>query len=118
MYEKKFPLSLSLKLEKKIYGNKDSLAFFENLLPEGEARNSIERIQKIKGVFEFLAEYGLDCAGAIIISANENFKAPAAIAELIPIDEKKIYQALDEKKSVLEGALAVKDFKLYMSLSL
>jgi len=101
-FDKKFPLSLSLKLEKKIYGNKDTLAFFENLLPEGDAKNSIEKSQNIKGAFEFLAEYGLDCAGAVIISTNEKFRAPPANAELVQIDENKIYQALDEKKSVVE----------------
>jgi serine/threonine-protein kinase HipA len=98
----KFPLSLALKLEKKIYGNKDALAFFENLLPEGDIKASIEKSQDVHGVFDFLAKYGQDCAGAITITADKNYKEPKSQTELIHIEEIKIYTAIEEKKSVAE----------------
>lgn len=113
--EEKFPLSIALKLEKKIYGNKETLAFFENLLPEGEAKESIEKSQDIKGVFDFLAKFGQDCAGAITISADPNYSAITTGSKLIEIDVEKIYQALDEKKSVV--AVIAEENPGYLSIA-
>jgi len=97
-----FPLSLTLKLENKKFGNKETLSFFENLLPEGDTKASIEKSQDIHGVFDFLSKYGQDCAGAITITTDENYKAPLAKQERVVLEEAKIYQALEEKRSVAE----------------
>jgi serine/threonine-protein kinase HipA len=98
-----FALSLSLRLEKIIYGNKDTLAFFENLLPEADVKIAIEKSQNISGTFDFLKKYGQDCAGAITINASKNLKAQNKKAiELHQINDKLIYKAIDEKRSVAE----------------
>ena len=60
--EKSFALSLAMPLQIKEYGNKITLSFFENLLPEGEVLESLERTHKLKGPFEFLRKFGRDCA--------------------------------------------------------
>lgn len=60
-----FPLSLVMPLAQKTFGNKITLSFFENLLPEGEVRESLERSHQVHEPFEFLKKFGQDCAGAI-----------------------------------------------------
>lgn len=101
-YEHRFPLSLVLKLEKKVYGNKDTLSFFENLLPEGEVKNILEKNQNVHGVFDFLKEFGKDCAGAVVLSTDEFYKESVTSQKIIPIDENQIYKSLAEKKSIVE----------------
>lgn len=101
-YENNFTLSLILKLDSKVYSNKDTLSFFENLLPEGDVKNSIEKSQNTSGVYEFLKRFGEDCAGAITITANQNYKEKTGQQQKIEVDINKIYLALDEKRSVVE----------------
>lgn len=98
-----FPLSLILPVTDQKYGNKLTLSFFENLLPEGEVRESLEKSQHVHGEYDFLAKYGQDCAGAIIITPDENFKSNmAADAQVEKVDLSKIYKAIEEKRSVAE----------------
>jgi serine/threonine-protein kinase HipA len=100
-YEKAFPLSLSLPLEDKAFGNKVSQSFFENLLPEGEVRDIIGRTHQVEGVFDFLKEYGQDCAGAIVVTTEEASHL-AKGSEKVEIDMEKIYQAITEHRSVVD----------------
>ncbi|PIP88999.1 MAG: hypothetical protein COW01_15540 [Bdellovibrionales bacterium CG12_big_fil_rev_8_21_14_0_65_38_15] len=98
-----FQLSLAMPLQKESFGNKITLSFFENLLPEGEAREAIEKSQDTKSAFDFLKKFGKDCSGAIIVSDSfESPFDPVKKNELIEIDMKKVYQAIDEKRSVAE----------------
>jgi len=97
-----FPISLSMPLDQEKFGNKVTLSFFENLLPEGDVRRELEAAHKITGVFEFLAEFGRDCAGAITLADQPGYKAPSGPPELIPIEMKKIHQAIEENLSVAE----------------
>lgn len=71
--EDSFPISIALKLEDKEYGHIQTKAFFENLLPEGEVKSSIEKIsnKNVSDEFSFLKEFGTDCAGAFILSPKE-----------------------------------------------
>ena len=55
-----FQLSLAMPLQKESFGNKITLSFFENLLPEGEAREAIEKSQDTKSAFDFLKKFGKD----------------------------------------------------------
>ena len=68
-FKERFPLSLALPLEAKIYGHLETKSFFENLLPEGEIKDLLEAHGKssIKSEFGFLQEFGGDCAGAFKI---------------------------------------------------
>jgi serine/threonine-protein kinase HipA len=101
--KKSFPLSLAMPLRSEEFGNKITLSFFENLLPEGNARDVLEKGQDSEGPYELLKNFGSDCAGAIIISSDEkspyseesdNSKTKIKISE--------IFQAIEEKRSVAE----------------
>lgn len=67
---KGFALSFSLKLNKDIIYYKEAEFFFANLLPEGNARESLCRKMGISvdNDFELLKRIGRDCAGALIIT--------------------------------------------------
>ena len=63
------PISLSLPCREKKYSPAISTAFFENLLPENNARTILafnHRFDK-KDTFAFLENFGADCAGALSI---------------------------------------------------
>lgn len=71
--ENSFPLSLAMPLSHQTFNNRITLSFFENLLPEGEVRDALERDHNIHSSFEFLELFGQDCAGAFTITADKNF---------------------------------------------
>lgn len=101
--KKAFQLSLAMPLRREKFGNKVTLSFFENLLPEGEARKALEKGRNIQGDYELLKNFGKDCAGAIIISAEE--VSPFQIDKddgKIKIEIDEIFKAIEEKRSVAE----------------
>src|SRR6185369_17346865 len=68
--ENRFPISLALPLEEGVvYPHSLTKSYFENLLPEGDLRRIFEtKFQIAEGDdFHFLAEFGRDCAGALVI---------------------------------------------------
>ncbi|WP_299984058.1 HipA domain-containing protein [Desulfobacula sp.] len=68
------PISISLPCRKKKYSPAISTAFFENLLPENNARTILafnHRFDK-KDTFAFLENFGEDCAGALSIIPDES----------------------------------------------
>lgn len=98
-----FPLSLAMPLQKESFGNKITLSFFENLLPEGEARDVLEKSKDFKGTYELLKNFGNDCAGAIIVSPEE--ESPFHKNQenrKVKIEMEEIYKAIEEKRSVAE----------------
>ncbi len=95
-----FPLSLAMPLSEQTFNNKITLSFFENLLPEGDVRDVLERDHNVHGSFEFLERFGQDCAGAVIITADEAFSYKANSTHLKKIDIEKIYEAISKKKSI------------------
>jgi serine/threonine-protein kinase HipA len=97
-----FPLSLIMPVDEKTYGNKLTLSFFENLLPEGDVRNALEKSQDVHGDFEFLAKYGRDCAGALVITPDENFKQDDKETKLEEISLEKVYKAIEERRPVAD----------------
>lgn len=98
-----FQLSLAMPLQKDPFGNKVTLSFFENLLPEGEARIALEKNHELTGPYDLLKRYGADCAGAVIVCELEESPHKRIRKEQkIPVELGEIYQALDEKKSVVE----------------
>lgn len=102
-----FPLSIALKLSGEVYGHLPTKAFFENLLPEGGVKESLEAHSEtnIKGEFDFLKIYGEDCAGAFIITTknevsekiNENLKKEIALETL--------YRYLSQNKSLTDAVV-------------
>jgi serine/threonine-protein kinase HipA len=63
------PLSISLPLSEEPYGRREALAYFGNLLPDGEYRELMARAFGVStaNAFALLAEIGRDCAGAVVI---------------------------------------------------
>lgn len=84
--KKAFALSLVLPLREEAFRGRGVAAFFDNLLPEGDARRRIERLASIPegNDLAFLAHYGQDCAGAFVISPEKNPErsSPALHAEI------------------------------------
>lgn len=103
-----FPLSLAMPLEQKDFQNKVTLSFFENLLPEGYLRKTLENNHHIKGTFEFLEHFGQDCAGAFVISKNDNIRVSATEPpELVEVSLETIYNAITNRKSVADVIAAM-----------
>jgi serine/threonine-protein kinase HipA len=97
-----FPLSLSLPLDKVKFGNKTTLSFFENLLPEGELRDKLERSHNVKGPFDFLEKFGLDCAGAVILTAHKDYAKTVDVDKVKKVNMKRVYEAIEKHRSVAE----------------
>lgn len=101
--QNRFPLSLAMPLSEQTFNNKITLSFFENLLPEGDVLDILERDHNVHGSFEFLERFGQDCAGAVIITADEQFSyKPKSPTHLKKIDIDDIYKAISKKKSIAE----------------
>lgn len=110
-----FAISFSLPLEKKKFGNRDSLSFFENLLPEGEVLREIQELYHVHGTFDFLEKFGQDCAGAIMLSPNESKDRSLRDTAPRKIDIDEIYKVIDEKSSIAE--VIVRESPGYLSLA-
>ncbi|MEZ4818574.1 MAG: type II toxin-antitoxin system HipA family toxin [Bdellovibrionota bacterium] len=96
-----FPISFSLPLQDQPFGNKSTLAFFENLLPEGEVLHDLSKSKGISDTFELIKHFGKDCAGALSIYP-EDFDQLGFTGEVKKIDLEKIYAALEEKISIAQ----------------
>jgi len=99
---RKFPLSFALPLQKEPFPNKTTLSFFENLLPEGQVRQVIERNRHLESPYEFLKEFGEDCAGAVTITASEKSPYQYKNNDLVPLPLDRIFKAIDKNQSVAQ----------------
>jgi len=101
-----FSLSLALKLNDKIFSHLETKSFFENLLPEGEVKTILEKTSKrnISDEFNFLREYGVDCAGAFIISKSEKLKKTQKFKNK-EITLKSLYKYLDNRQSLTSAMI-------------
>ena len=72
-----FDLSFQLPRQSQPFGNRQTRAFFENLLPEGPVRNILAQ-HHIQGIFQTLSRYGQDCAGAIVVSTEKHTPSSSA----------------------------------------
>lgn len=87
------------------------LAFFSNMLLEGDLRALLAKLSQIdvSDHFTFLKEFGQDCAGALVLTTHKMEKSPAAkkISWSIldkNIDQKKPLITLEEGRFSLAGA--------------
>lgn len=71
----RFALSYSLKLNKNTVYQNEAEFYFANLLPEGNARDTLCRKLGISlsNDFELLKKIGRDCAGALVITEENHF---------------------------------------------
>jgi len=96
-----FSLSLPLKLSDQAYHHGLTKSFFENLLPEGEVKNILEKTNKknISDEFSFLKEYGIDCSGAFVITAFDHISINKKYrSKEITLDS--IYEYLENRQSL------------------
>lgn len=113
-YSNHFQLSLAMPLQKEPFGNKISLSFFENLLPEGDVRRALGVRNSTSGTFEFLKEYGSDCAGAIVLTKTRIKKSVTNKAPK-EIDFETLNEAIENKESV--ASLIVEENLGYLSIA-
>ena len=101
-HNKRFPLSLAMPLQAEPFGNRITLSFFENLLPEGDVRKALARShQASQSPYEFLKEHGEDCAGAVIISSRTKSPYdPQNDYRIIQIEMETVYDAIENHHSV------------------
>lgn len=102
MSDASFPLSLAMPLVEATFDNKTTLSFFENLLPEGDVRDVLEKDHHIHGAHEFLELFGQDCAGAVIISTDKNYRYNPDHSDMKKLDISEIYEAISRQKSIVE----------------
>lgn len=98
-HEERFPLSLALPLQPEAFGHRETLAFFENLLPEEGAADALERSHRMSSPFQFLQKFGKDCAGAVTVVTEPPVSSdgPQQTAQL---DSEVLQKALDQQLSV------------------
>lgn len=100
-----FPLSIALKLSDESYGHIATKSFFENLLPEGSVKESLEAHSEIsiKGEFDFLKIYGEDCAGAFVITPKTEIpkKVDQNLKKEITLET--LYSYLKQNKSLTDA---------------
>ncbi len=96
-----FQLSLALPLQKEPFGNKLTLSFFENLLPEGDVRRILGVSNGLAGTFDFLKEYGADCAGAIVLTKTK-LKTRTSTKASKEVSFEVLDEAIENKQSVAE----------------
>jgi len=101
-YSKNFALILSMPLQKETFGNKITLSYFENLLPEGKIRDVLEKNYHAKGTFNFLNEFGSDCAGVIVISDKQKIEESVRLRPEKSIDLRTIFKAIEENSTIAD----------------
>lgn len=100
--DNRFPLSLAMPMTQRVFGNRVTRSFFENLLPEGEVREHLQRTRGITSDFDFLEQHGRDCAGAIIVTDQTAFASDVGPTKAVPIDMTRVYAAIDERQPVAD----------------
>ena len=94
-----FGISINLPLSENSFNHMQTKAFFENLLPEGEVKQVIESLSKknVTDEFRFLKEFGVDCAGAFILSPSDNAQRDEKYKSS-EIKIEKVYEFLRDKR--------------------
>jgi serine/threonine-protein kinase HipA len=100
--DRRFALSLAMPLEQRKFGNRLTRSFFENLTPEGEIREHLQRTHGITSDFDFLEQYGRDCAGAIIVTDRADYAHTIDESRVVQIDMSRIYQAIEQRQPVAD----------------
>ena len=101
-----FALSVALPLRAAPYKHQQTRAYIENLLPEGEVITHLRRYARQKGELTerlsdesyFLRRFGVDCAGAIVITEGEQPPLTDERPALRPLDLDVIYAHLDARR--------------------
>jgi serine/threonine-protein kinase HipA len=89
-------LSVRLPLREEAFGQRDTLAFFANLLPEAEQRDAVARGVGISSGNDFalLERFGDDCAGAVTIVDPAGGERPQGVEPLEPISDSRLSELM------------------------
>lgn len=104
--ESKNSFSISPQLElgtKGPFDNRATRSFFDNLLPEGKIRGLLEKLagQSLTDDFQFLKQFGIDCAGAFVISADKEFSSFKVENEFEEIEVNELVKAYEENRNLM-----------------
>lgn len=111
------PLSLSMPVSNRIYGDKTASPYLLGLLPEDpSARNSAAREFGVSAnnPFALLSHMGLDCPGAVQFISDEPSTQPPALASYKPVSDEEIGGRL--RKASLPGQASWKSIREHWSL--
>lgn len=97
-----FPISISMPLTVVEFGNKVTLSFFENLLPEGNVRAILEKWHHSEGAFNTLSKYGEDCAGALVITSKKSAPKSKTKEDNLEIELSEIYESINENRGAVD----------------
>lgn len=90
-----FDLSFQLPRQTTPFGNRQTQAFFENLLPEGAVRQVLAQ-HRVQGVIQTLTRYGQDCAGAIVVTPEPIPPTPTHDTQEVLFSRSDIEQAIGQ----------------------
>ncbi len=109
-------LSVHLPLREEPYGQRDSLAFFSNLLPEERQRDSVARGVGISSGNDFalLRRFGGDCAGAVTIVDPDAANGHDESGALELITTERLDELLDQA-SAIPPIVAAKETRLSLA---
>ena len=101
-----FALSVALPLQASPYQHKEARAYFENLLPEGEVMTQLRRYARQRGELTdhlsdegyFLRRFGVDCAGAMVITEEKQPPLSSAQPALRHLNLEVVYAHLDARR--------------------
>ncbi len=112
-----FPLTPALPLQKEEFSHRLTKSFFDNLLPEGDTLKTIEKLQhkSLQSSFQFLQEYGQDCAGAFTISRQMELSIEENTKEPIEIKKEEFRDIIRERKSLFVYSLQEKGAKFSLA---
>lgn len=99
-----FSISPQLEIDRKgPFDNRATRSFFDNLLPEGKIRGLLEKLagQSLTDDFQFLKQFGIDCAGAFVISADEAFPAFKIENDFEELDVSELVTAYEENRNLM-----------------
>jgi len=105
--EAKFPLCPALPLQEDAFNNRLTKAYFDNLLPEGETLKTVEKIlsRSLEDPYQFLENYGLDCAGALEITPSDTPPPPQGGGKIEKISFDEIDSVLEKGQSLYVHSL-------------
>lgn len=95
--ENAIPISQSLPLTADKYDEKACLSFFEGLLPEGEARQTIAQLFNVSenNYYGILHHIGEDCAGALtVLPEKESFVEPSKFTFSSVLNDELLYEKI------------------------
>ncbi|WP_372656192.1 HipA domain-containing protein [Halobacteriovorax sp.] len=100
---KKFALSPNFTDFEKIYESHEVTPFFENLLPEGRVRKSIESIEQLESddPFSFLENHGEDLIGAFEVRKSIDYQGAKLIPQKKQITSQELYEIFKKDNGVI-----------------